>query len=127
MARELLRAGITTVRDVGSFADEAIVLCSAVELGLMGGPRILSCGRIISAPPLVACSSGRCTARLTGPPGRAGPTTRSHSDDSLGKDIRQAPKPTVALDPKRNRPLPHGLRDLGKTHAHILMRRVMCE
>jgi imidazolonepropionase-like amidohydrolase len=48
-ARALLRAGITTVRDVGSYEDEAIVLRRAVELGLVEGPRILSCGRIISA------------------------------------------------------------------------------
>ena len=48
-ARELLRAGITTVRDVGSYDDEAIVLRRAVELGLVEGPRILSCGRILTA------------------------------------------------------------------------------
>jgi imidazolonepropionase-like amidohydrolase len=44
-----LRAGITTLRDVGSYDDEAIVLRRAVELRLVEGPRILSCGRIISA------------------------------------------------------------------------------
>ena len=48
-ARALLRVGITTVRDVGSYDDEAIVLREAVRLGLVEGPRILSCGRIISA------------------------------------------------------------------------------
>lgn len=48
-ARALLQAGVTTVRDVGSYDDEAIVLRRAVELGLVEGPRILSCGRIISA------------------------------------------------------------------------------
>lgn len=48
-ARELLRAGITTVRDVGSYDDEALVLRRAVELGLVEGPRILSCGRILTA------------------------------------------------------------------------------
>ena len=45
----LLKAGITTVRDVGAFDDEAIVMRRAVELGLAPGPRILTCGRIISA------------------------------------------------------------------------------
>jgi imidazolonepropionase-like amidohydrolase len=45
----LLAAGITTVRDVGSYDDEAIALREAVRLGLIDGPRILSCGRIISA------------------------------------------------------------------------------
>ncbi len=49
MAAVLLHAGITTVRDVGSYGGEAIVLRRAIELGLLGGPRILSCGRIISA------------------------------------------------------------------------------
>jgi imidazolonepropionase-like amidohydrolase len=48
-ARVLLSAGITTVRDVGSYDDEAIVLREAVRLGIIDGPRILSCGRIISA------------------------------------------------------------------------------
>lgn len=48
-ARAFLRAGITTLRDVGSYDDEGIVLREAVELGLLEGPRILCCGRIISA------------------------------------------------------------------------------
>jgi imidazolonepropionase-like amidohydrolase len=45
----LLDAGITTVRDVGSYGGEAIILRRAIELGLVEGPRILSCGRILSA------------------------------------------------------------------------------
>jgi imidazolonepropionase-like amidohydrolase len=48
-ARAMLEAGVTTVRDVGSYDDEAIVLREAVRLGLVDGPRILSCARIISA------------------------------------------------------------------------------
>jgi imidazolonepropionase-like amidohydrolase len=48
-AREFIRAGFTTIRDVGSYDDEAIVLREAIRLGLLDGPRILSCGRIISA------------------------------------------------------------------------------
>ncbi|HEX6869056.1 MAG TPA: amidohydrolase family protein [Candidatus Limnocylindrales bacterium] len=48
-ARAFLRAGITTVRDVGSYDGEAIVLRRGIELGLVDGPRILSCGRILSA------------------------------------------------------------------------------
>jgi imidazolonepropionase-like amidohydrolase len=42
-------AGITSVRDVGAYDDEAIVLREAIRLGLVEGPRILTCGRIISA------------------------------------------------------------------------------
>ena len=49
MARVMLGAGITTVRDVGSYGHEAIVLRRAIELGLVEGPRLLSCGRILSA------------------------------------------------------------------------------
>jgi imidazolonepropionase-like amidohydrolase len=37
------------VRDVGSYDDEAIALREGVRLELIDGPRILSCGRIISA------------------------------------------------------------------------------
>jgi imidazolonepropionase-like amidohydrolase len=48
-ARTLLAAGITSVRDVGSYDDEAIALREAVRLGIVEGPTILSCGRIISA------------------------------------------------------------------------------
>jgi imidazolonepropionase-like amidohydrolase len=48
-ARVLLAAGVTSVRDVGSYDDEAIALRDAVRLGIVEGPRILSCGRIISA------------------------------------------------------------------------------
>jgi imidazolonepropionase-like amidohydrolase len=48
-ARAMLAAGITTVRDVGSYGGEAIVLRRAIELGLVDGPRLLSCGRIVSA------------------------------------------------------------------------------
>jgi imidazolonepropionase-like amidohydrolase len=48
-ARAFLDAGITTVRDVGSPDDEGIVLREAVRLGIIPGPRILACGRIISA------------------------------------------------------------------------------
>jgi imidazolonepropionase-like amidohydrolase len=48
-ATALLEMGLTSVRDVGAYDDEAIVLRRAVELGLVNGPRLLSCGRIISA------------------------------------------------------------------------------
>jgi len=48
-ARSLLAAGITTVRDVGSYDDEQLVLRKAIQLGLCTGPRFLTCGRILSA------------------------------------------------------------------------------
>lgn len=48
-AGAFLRAGLTTIRDVGSYDDEAIVLREAIRLGLIDGPRILSCARVISA------------------------------------------------------------------------------
>jgi imidazolonepropionase-like amidohydrolase len=48
-AGAFLHAGLTTIRDVGSYDDEAIVLREAIRLGLVDGPMILSCGRIISA------------------------------------------------------------------------------
>ena len=49
LAAAMLRAGITTVRDVGSYDGEAIILRRAVELGLADGPRILSCAKIVTA------------------------------------------------------------------------------
>ncbi len=45
----IVRSGFTTVRDVGSFDDEASALKLAVDLGIAPGPRILTCGRIVSA------------------------------------------------------------------------------
>ena len=48
-ADELLASGLTTVRDVGSYDLEGVSVRRAVELGLLEGPRVLSCGRIISA------------------------------------------------------------------------------
>ena len=48
-ARAYLDAGITAVRDVGSPDDEALTLREAIRLGLVEGPRILTCGRILSA------------------------------------------------------------------------------
>jgi imidazolonepropionase-like amidohydrolase len=48
-ARAILRSGITTIRDVGCYDDNAIILREAIRLGLTEGPDILACGRIISA------------------------------------------------------------------------------
>ncbi|HEX2679847.1 MAG TPA: amidohydrolase family protein, partial [Candidatus Dormibacteraeota bacterium] len=48
-ARAFLAAGITTIRDVGCYDDNALVLREAIRLGLTEGPRIFTCGRIISA------------------------------------------------------------------------------
>lgn len=48
-AARIVASGFTTVRDVGSHDDEASVLKLAVETGIVPGPRILTCGRIVSA------------------------------------------------------------------------------
>src|SRR5919204_4881800 len=48
-ARAMLAAGITTVRDVGSYDDAQLVLRHAIWRHLCPGPRILTCGRILSA------------------------------------------------------------------------------
>ena len=48
-ADRMVRSGFTTVRDVGSYDDEASVLKLAVDTGVVPGPRIMTCGRIISA------------------------------------------------------------------------------
>lgn len=47
--RRMLRMGITTVRDVGAFGDHLLHARQAVRLGAIPGPRILACGRIVSA------------------------------------------------------------------------------
>jgi imidazolonepropionase-like amidohydrolase len=48
-AKDLLRMGVLTVRDVGSEGDHALHLRQAIRLGLCAGPRILTCARIVSA------------------------------------------------------------------------------
>src|SRR5205085_8737196 len=47
--RAMLRMGITTVRDVGAFGDDLLHARRAIRLGAFRGPRVLSCGRILSA------------------------------------------------------------------------------
>jgi imidazolonepropionase-like amidohydrolase len=53
-ARDTLAAGITTVRDVGSYGRELFALREAAGLGLVSAPRLLLCGQILSAPSLGA-------------------------------------------------------------------------
>lgn len=45
---ELLRMGFTTVRDVGSYGDDVVEARQAMRYGAFRGPRVLTCGRIVS-------------------------------------------------------------------------------
>jgi imidazolonepropionase-like amidohydrolase len=47
--RELLRMGITTFRDVGGYDDLLVEARQAMRYGAFHGPRVLACGRIVSA------------------------------------------------------------------------------
>jgi imidazolonepropionase-like amidohydrolase len=47
--REALRRGITTIRDVGSYGSVVVEARQAMRLGAFRGPRLLTCGRILSA------------------------------------------------------------------------------
>jgi imidazolonepropionase-like amidohydrolase len=47
--REMLRMGVTTLRDVGAFGDDLLHARRAIRLGAFAGPRVLLCGRIVSA------------------------------------------------------------------------------
>jgi len=79
-ARALVEAGILTVRDVGSMDDHALHLRRAVRLGLADGPRILTCGRIISA---------------TSPGGRIFPTMYRLADGA--DDARKAAREQIMM------------------------------
>jgi imidazolonepropionase-like amidohydrolase len=46
--REVLRMGITTMRDVGSMGDVVVEARQAMRYGAFDGPRVLTCGRIVS-------------------------------------------------------------------------------
>ena len=48
-ADRFLRSGFTTVRDVGAYEDEVLALRAAIDTQLVSGPRVYTCGRIISA------------------------------------------------------------------------------
>jgi imidazolonepropionase-like amidohydrolase len=47
--RETLRRGVTTMRDVGSYGDLVLEARQAMRYGAFRGPRLLTCGRIVSA------------------------------------------------------------------------------
>ena len=47
-AAQLLKAGITTVRDCGSANNIAIEVSRAIDDGLVAGPRVLAAGRVIT-------------------------------------------------------------------------------
>jgi imidazolonepropionase-like amidohydrolase len=47
--RDALRMGITTLRDVGSYGDAVVDARQAMRYGAFRGPRLLTCGRIVSA------------------------------------------------------------------------------
>src|SRR3954449_4427161 len=47
--RDALRMGITTLRDVGSYGDVVFEVRQAMRYGALRGPRLLTCGRIVSA------------------------------------------------------------------------------
>ena len=48
-ADRLLRSGFTTVRDVGGYDDAVFALRQAIDARLVPGPRVFTCGRILSA------------------------------------------------------------------------------
>jgi imidazolonepropionase-like amidohydrolase len=48
-AQRIVRSGFTTVRDVGGYDDEVLGLRLAIDSGLVSGPRVYTCGRIVSA------------------------------------------------------------------------------
>jgi imidazolonepropionase-like amidohydrolase len=66
-APAFLAMGLTSVRDVGAFDDEAITLRTAIDLGLVPGPRIVSCGRILSATAPGAMHFGTMYEEADGP------------------------------------------------------------
>jgi len=48
-ADRMLRSGFTTVRDVGGYDDAVFALRQAIDARLVPGPRVYTCGRIVSA------------------------------------------------------------------------------
>jgi imidazolonepropionase-like amidohydrolase len=71
--RKVLRMGITTLRDVGSVGDLVVEARQAMRYGAFDGPRLLTCGRIVSP---------------TGPGGRFFPGMYREADGP--DDVRRA-------------------------------------
>jgi imidazolonepropionase-like amidohydrolase len=74
--REAVRMGITTVRDVGSIGDLVVDARQAMRYGAFDGPRLLTCGRIVSP---------------TGPGGRffAGMYREADGPDDVRRAVRE--------------------------------------
>jgi imidazolonepropionase-like amidohydrolase len=74
--REVLRMGITTMRDVGSMGDIVVEARQAMRYGAFHGPRLLTCGRIVSP---------------TGPGGRffAGMYREADGTDDVRRAVRE--------------------------------------
>jgi imidazolonepropionase-like amidohydrolase len=74
--REVLRMGITTMRDVGSIGDIVVEARQAMRYGALRGPRLLTCGRIVSP---------------TGPGGRFFPGMYREADgpDDMRRAVRE--------------------------------------
>jgi imidazolonepropionase-like amidohydrolase len=47
---ELLKAGVTTIRECGGIGLESVILRDAIKAGKMDGPRIITCGKAIKIP-----------------------------------------------------------------------------
>lgn len=47
--KKALRMGITTIREVGAYGDTILEVRQAMRYGAFRGPRLLTCGRIVSA------------------------------------------------------------------------------
>jgi imidazolonepropionase-like amidohydrolase len=74
--RSALRMGITTIRDVGSIGDAVVEARQAMRYGAFDGPRLLTCGRIVSP---------------TGPGGRffAGMYREADGADDVRRAVRE--------------------------------------
>jgi imidazolonepropionase-like amidohydrolase len=74
--RKVLRMGITTMRDVGSIGDLVVEARQAMRYGAFHGPRLLTCGRIVSP---------------TGPGGRffAGMYREADGADDMRRAVRE--------------------------------------
>src|SRR5207302_4416474 len=76
VAGRMLDAGITTLRDLGSYGRTLFDLRRAIALGLCPGPRLVLCGQIVAA---------------TSPGGRAFPGMYREADgpDEMRKAVRE--------------------------------------
>ena len=90
-ARDMLEAGFTTVRNVGSDNYADVAYKQAIDEGLMVGPRIVPAAHALVARPAAIATRPICRPRST-PSGKASATARRSFATGSASSANTAPR-----------------------------------